>query len=128
MDPDLKHLPEEQQLQLMKQRKAYDEELVAYNHLQDSIKKSYDARINSPDYTSPLEVFQRSIQAGLHPEEMLAAWDKLKSPNQLDFLSEAHAHNKFQDDVIETVRKDFAPLKQDQEADRMANLAYLEQK
>ena len=63
-----------------------------------------------------------------HPEEMLAAWDKLKSPNQLDFLSEAHAHNKFQDDVIETVRKDFAPLKQDQEAEHMANLAYLEQK
>lgn len=128
VDPDLKHLPEDQQLQLMKQRKAYDEELAAYNHLQDSIKKSYDARINSPDYTSPLEVFQRSIQAGLHPEEMLAAWDKLKSPNQLDFLSEAHAHNKFQDDVIETVRKDFAPLKQDQEAEHMANLAYLEQK
>ncbi|HDR5269509.1 hypothetical protein E8M24_18810 [Bacillus thuringiensis] len=128
IDPDLKHLPEEQQIQIMKQRKTYDEELAAYNHLQDSIKKSYDARINSPDSTSPLEVFQRSIQAGLHPEEMLAAWNELKSPHQLDFLAEAHAHNKFQDDVIEAVRKDFAPLKQDQEAEHMANLAYLEQK
>lgn len=59
---------------------------------------------------------------------MLAAWNELKSPQQLDFLAEAHAHNKFQDDVIETVRKDFAPLKQDQEAEHMANLAYLEQK
>ncbi|OUB82172.1 hypothetical protein BK784_38730 [Bacillus thuringiensis serovar medellin] len=60
IDPDLKHLPEEQQIQLMKQRKTYDEELAAYNHLQDSIKKSYDARINSLDSTSQLEVFQRS--------------------------------------------------------------------
>nr|WP_088327007.1 hypothetical protein [Bacillus cereus] len=128
IDPSLAHLPPEQQVQIMQKQKAYDEELAAYNHLQDSIKKSYDARINAPDYTSPLEVFQRSIQAGLHPEEMLAAWNELKSPQQLDFLAEAHAHNKFQDDVIETVRKDFAPLKQDQEAEHMANLAYLEQK
>ncbi|HDR7969500.1 TPA: hypothetical protein QCY14_004892 [Bacillus pacificus] len=128
IDPSLAHLPPEQQVQIMQKQKAYDEELAAYNHLQDSIKKSYDARINAPDYTSPLEVFQRSIQAGLHPEEMLAAWNELKSPQQLDFLAEAHAHNKFQDDVIETVRKDFAPLKQDHEAEHMANLAYLEQK
>lgn len=128
IDHDLTHLPKEQQIQIMEQRKAYDEELAAYNHLQDSIKKSYDGRINAKDSVSPAEIFQRSIQAGLHPEEMLAMWNDIKAPHQLDFLAEAHAHNKFQDDVIDTVRKDFAPLKADHEAEHVANLAYLEQK
>ncbi|PND16914.1 hypothetical protein CW304_13585 [Bacillus sp. UFRGS-B20] len=57
----------------MKQRKAYDENWLPTSFTDSHQRNHTIARINSPDYTSPLSFFSASITRRATSEEMLAA-------------------------------------------------------
>lgn len=71
IDPDLMHLPQEQQMQIMKQRKTYEEDLASYNHLQDSIKNRTMPALIHPTTLLRLKYSNVAYKRGYIPKKCL---------------------------------------------------------